>query len=253
MGSEKARNLTSNGAPSGYLPVHQPERVHVRTLEGLEDVGVHRVIKYLRSHIPLKETKVTLPEGLCTKSTAALLRAGARSQLVLPGERERLLWTAIPSEIKRIGRGDERNAAAAHTHSHRRGSSRCPDGATGVTDTRFPRRRAALCRGWPTPALGSGREARGSHRWGKGPETPSPRGAGRAACPHPPPGAHPGVLGDVDGVQHRVVLHRQAQVRDGAALVPLHQDVFGFQVAVRNRWLACSQKENTPSILITAV
>lgn len=59
--------------------------------------------------------------------------------------------------------------------------------------------------------------------------------------PHPPPGAHPGVLGNVDGVQHRVVLHRQAQVGDGTGLVPLHQDVLGFQVSVRDRWLPCSQ------------
>lgn len=47
------------------------------------------------------------------------------------------------------------------------------------------------------------------------------------------------------------MLHRQAQVRDGAAFVPLHQDVFGFQIPVRNGWLPCVQKEDTSPILIT--
>lgn len=91
---------------------------------------------------------------------------------------------------------------------------------------------------------------------GTGREKPFPWGEpGRrwAARPHPPPGAHPGVLGNVDGVEHRVVLHRQAQVRDGAAFVPLHQDVFRFQISVRDRWLACVQEGKALSILVTAV
>lgn len=71
--------------------------------------------------------------------------------------------------------------------------------------------------------------------------------------PHPPPGAHAGVLGNVDGVQHRVVLHRQPQVGDGAGLVPLHQDVLGFQIPVCDRRLPCSQQEKPPPILITTV
>ena len=49
------------------------------------------------------------------------------------------------------------------------------------------------------------------------------------------------------------MLHRQAQVRDGAALVPLHQDVLRFQISVRNCWLACSQREKVPSNSITTV
>lgn len=79
------------------------------------------------------------------------------------------------------------------------------------------------------------------------------RGHPRAAVPDPPPGAHAGVLGDVDGVQHRVVLHRQAQVSDGTGLVPLHQDVLGFQIPVSDRWLPCSQQEKPPPVLVTTV
>lgn len=61
-------------------------------------------------------------------------------------------------------------------------------------------------------------------------------------CLPAPPRPHPWVLRDVDGVEHGVVLHSQPQVCDGTALVPLHQDVLGFQVSVCDRWLACSQQ-----------
>lgn len=77
---------------------------------------------------------------------------------------------------------------------------------------------------------------------GKGCEEPSPGHQAGLQLPDPPPGAHAGVLGDVDGVEHRVVLHGQPQVGDGTGLIPLHQDVLGFQVPVSDRRLPCERE-----------
>lgn len=86
MQNADARNLTSNGAPSGDLPVHQPKGVHVRTLEGLKDVHVDHVIEYLRSHIPLKDTQVNLLEAVCTAAPGCAAQARARYPPVPPGD-----------------------------------------------------------------------------------------------------------------------------------------------------------------------
>lgn len=54
--------------------------------------------------------------------------------------------------------------------------------------------------------------------------------------------AHTVVGRDVNGVSGRVMAHSQAQVRNTAGSVLLHQNVLGLQVPVSDGWFTCKPR-----------